>query len=143
MVVKDHRCKLCKHVGDESSFCSTVNGKESVINHEVGCNSNCVVYLMTCKVCNLQYVGETCSEKFRLRYNNYVSKNKKCLEGLNPSQKFLHQHFLQPDHHGLENDAVFQIIDKTDPRHPKKREKFWISQLETMVPNGLNTSSQV
>ena len=34
------------------------------------CNSNNVVYLLSCKVCHAQYVGST-TTKFRVRFNNH------------------------------------------------------------------------
>lgn len=68
---------------------------------------------------------------------------RKAASGGSPPQKFFHLHFLQSDHNGLEEDAVLQIIDKTDPTCPRKREKYWIDRLETMYPKGLNTETDV
>ena len=48
--------------------------KVPCINYQLDCNSNNVVYLLTCKVCGLQYVGST-STKFRLRFNNHMQKS--------------------------------------------------------------------
>ena len=62
---KRDSCKLkCKDNGlvlPLNNFRSSVNGRHSVI--ETDCNLDCsssnVVYLVTCTVCSLQYVGET------------------------------------------------------------------------------------
>ena len=55
-------------------------------------------------------------------------------------QKEIHAHFKLPGHTSIEKDARIVFIDKTDSMFPKKREKFWIEQLQTMSPNGLNVS---
>ena len=52
----------------------------------------------------------------------------------------LHAHFNLPGHKSLEHDVVVILIDKTDSMFPKKREKFWIHELKTMSPDGLNVS---
>ena len=55
--------------------------------HQLNCNSKCLVYLLTCKVCLKQYVGQTV-EHFRLRWNNYKSndgkyqKSESCMQHL-------------------------------------------------------------
>ena len=57
-------------------------------------------------------------------------------------QPKLHSHFLQPDHHGLQEDAIITLIDKTNSIYPKIRERFWIKKLVTLEPNGLNETEK-
>ena len=47
-------------------------GKQYKINFSFNCNSRNVVYLLTCKICEKQYVGSTVT-KFRSRFNQYKS----------------------------------------------------------------------
>ena len=69
-----------------SEFTSSVTGRVyNIINgHDdktVTCNSNNVIYLMTCKTCGVQYVGETV-QCFRIRMNGHRTSfktNKRCL----------------------------------------------------------------
>ena len=49
-------------------------------------------------------------------------------------------HFKRPGHTSLEHDVYVILIDKTDSMFPKKREKFWINELRTQSPEGLNVS---
>ena len=58
-------------VGDR--FSSHVTGTSYTVNHRLDCNSRNVVYLISCKVCGVQYVGST-TTKFRLRFNNHKSR---------------------------------------------------------------------
>jgi hypothetical protein len=63
------KCKVCDNVLVGSSF----EGRKFHINHHFDCNSEGVVYLVTCKACKIQYVGCTLT-LFRLRFNNHKSQ---------------------------------------------------------------------
>ena len=104
---------------------------------QLNCNSQNVVYLITCKACGLQYVGST-KTKFRVRYNNYHTANRKHLiKKVNQQQ--LHDHFDRPGHSGW-SDFDFTLIDQgATVREARKRERFWQYKLETFGPeDGLN-----
>ena len=135
---KSPRCQTCNNVEQTVFFESTMTKERYRINHQLDCNSKCLVYLLTCKVCNIQYVGQT-SDKFRLRWNNYRNEARKAhaKEG-SINQKHLHNHFLQDDHNGFLEDCHITFIDKTDTAAPTQREKFWITRLQTLTPHGLN-----
>ena len=53
--------------------------------------------------CAKRYTGKTV-DKFRLRWKNYKDGDRAFLRGEERKQKFLHQHFLKDDHHGLAFD---------------------------------------
>ena len=61
-------CDICKILESGDQFESTVTKKYYCINFPFDCNSCCVVYLLTCKVCLKQDVGSTVT-RFRLRFN--------------------------------------------------------------------------
>ena len=61
----DRRCQVCEHLKIGDSFTSKRAGKSYSINFDLNCNSTHVVYLLSCKVCGVQYVGST-TTKFRL-----------------------------------------------------------------------------
>ena len=65
------RCQECNYIITGTEFTSTVTGGIYHINHAFNCDSKGVVYLITCKYCNLQYVGNTVTQ-FRLRFNNRI-----------------------------------------------------------------------
>ena len=73
---KDKRCKVCLNVEESKVFKSKYEDKSYIINHRLTCNSKCIVYLLSCKVCGIQYVGQT-TDKFRFRWNNYRNNNRK------------------------------------------------------------------
>ena len=49
---------------------STVTGKTYSINSNLNCNSSSVIYLITCNLCTLQYVGST-NTPFKVGFHNH------------------------------------------------------------------------
>ena len=89
-------------------FSSTVTGEKHKINHYFNFDSKCLVYLITCRTCKLQYTGHTC-DAFWKRWNNYMCCARKTERGEGCKQKDYHEHkmimfFL--------NDAQVNLIDK-------------------------------
>ena len=60
------RCEVCINVNETSTFTSTVTGETYIINHRFDCNERCLVYLLTCNKCKMQYVEQTI-DQFRSR----------------------------------------------------------------------------
>lgn len=74
----DRRCLVCEYLKTGDSFTSKGANKSYTINFELNVNSHNVVYLLTCKVCDIHYVGST-SIEFRLRFNDHKSRIKHIL----------------------------------------------------------------
>ena len=53
------RCEVCMNVSETNTFISNVTGETYKINHKLNCDDNCLIYLLPCKCCGKQYVGET------------------------------------------------------------------------------------
>ena len=60
------RCPVCINVTESNTFSSSVDKKEYVINHSFNCNDKCIIYLLTCNKCKMQYIGKSVDD-FRLR----------------------------------------------------------------------------
>ena len=135
-------CKVCNNVTETDTFQSSVTKESYKINFKLDCDDKCLVYLLTCNVCHLQYVGQT-TDRFRMRWNNYKCCNRKALNGELVPQIDFHRHYFQSGHKNLPNDCSIILIDKTDPKKPCERETFWIHKLKTMVPFGLNTVESI
>ncbi|XP_048577088.1 uncharacterized protein LOC116618829, partial [Nematostella vectensis] len=69
------RCMVCNFLKTGREFHSTVTNEEYVINLDLDCNSDFVVYLITCSMCSKQYIGSTINS-FRTRFNNHKSRLK-------------------------------------------------------------------
>ena len=95
----------------------------------------CLIYLIKCNRCLKQYVGQTVDE-FRHRWNNYKDNARKFERGGHGMQRHLYEHFNLPGLSGFLNDVSVTL--KTDPKDPTKRENYWIHNLKTKAPLGLN-----
>lgn len=92
---------------------------------------NCI-YLITCKQCGAQYVGETGNTVLvRMTQHKY-----NILKG-QQKNTYLVQHFLQ---HGWESFrvTVLQANPQWSVPQRKRAERIWINKLGTIYPQGLN-----
>ena len=131
------RCQVCLNVSETETFAGTSTKQTYKINHEFNCNGSSLIYLLTCKICLKQYVGQTV-HIFRSRWNNYKSNDRKYLVGDPCMQEHIFEHFNNGGHTGFLENVSVTFIDKTDLQNPEKRENYWIHTLKTMVPWGLN-----
>ena len=117
-------------------FVCHVTGKEYRINSRFDCDSSGVVYLLSRKVCGMQYVGITFTP-FPTRFNNYKSCSRRFDKGELANQADFFRHFLEVGHHGFLKDVTFQVVDKLfgDSR---VKEGYWQFKLDTFAPKGLN-----
>ena len=89
----------------------SVNKRGFVIltDENLRCDSLNVVYLITCRVCGVQYVGET-SRPANVRWNEHLGKIRR-----NDKSQLIYSHFNCDDSHRntpLERRLRFQIIEK-------------------------------
>ena len=103
--------KWCFNIKETNTFQSFGNKKVYEIHHHFHCDSKCIIYLLSCKVCGLQYVSSAIN-RVRLRWNNYKSSHRVGLEGGAPKQNYIHQNFLSEDH-GLPEDYEITFSEKT------------------------------
>ena len=103
----------------------------------MNCATENVVYLISCRKCGVQYVGET-SQKLRSRFNNHRSRLK-CMTNL-----YLYKHFSSDGH--TEDDMCIMPIEKVEDMGSRsastskrlEREDYWCRELCTYYPYGLN-----
>ena len=128
------RCKMCKHVHTGSTFISYVTQKQYWVisaDSSMDCTTANVVYLISCRKCGVQYVGET-SQLLRKRFGNHRNRLK------NITNLYLYNHFSS-DGHTLD-DICIMPIEKVDGSTSNRldREGFWCRELCTYYPYGLN-----
>ena len=135
------RCLTCPALKTGSRFTSTITGRSYKVlgNQALSCSTTSVVYLITCRRCGIQYVGET-GQQLRKRMNNHRAS----IRNLQPQP--IYKHF-NSDGHSLE-DLTMQPIERVElsddddevSLHSKRlhREDFWMRELKTIQPYGLN-----
>ena len=135
------KCKTCKHIVEGDSFCSNTTGKKYTVKSReavMTCATQNVIYLISCKKCGIQYVGET-SQALRSRMNNHRHKlNQMC-------DLFLYQQFCSNDHN--QDDIIIMPIEEVSLEEGEclslaskqlQREEYWYKELATIYPYGLN-----
>ena len=137
-----NRCLCCMSFIASPSFASYCTGRKFIFDRKgfFSCKSKNVIYLITCKKCGIQYVGQT-TQALHCRLNGHRS----AILG-NQKNTYLSNHFRSEGH--CIGDLSIQIIDIIDESKCKdkselvkelnKKEDFYIKTLNTMYPLGLN-----
>ena len=127
------------NISETDIFQSFQTKEQYQINHQLNCNDKCLIYLLSSKVCGLEYVGST-TDKFRLGWNNYKENNRKAKRGEEHMQPLVFKHLSSNDYNGFLEDCSIFLIDKTDGSDPTRREEYWKRRrvLNTVTQYGLN-----
>jgi hypothetical protein len=138
------KCKYCPYINRALNFTSTITNRiHKVLNiartQHISCELSNLIYLITCKKCGIQYIGETGRKlRDRLYEHLYSIRNKDRIS--TP----VSEHFSLPDHKSrdlsimvIERSEQFTDINRTT-KFRKRREQFWIWQTKSITPLGLN-----
>jgi hypothetical protein len=127
----DKKCKVsCPMMKEGDSFRSTRTRKTYKIKQKMNCDSDWLIYLITCRKCSGQYVGKS-KTKFKLRHSNHKQEVKNQIGGLG-------SHYGGVGGCGYNNMSI-QLIEQIDPKNMKNlasREQYWQNQLRVFVENG-------
>ena len=128
------RCVTCQeHILESDSFKSHTTGAHHNIRGHITCTTSNIIYLISCRICGIQYIGET-KNSLKKRFYGHRSTVK--------TQKLdtpVGQHFNLPNH--SISDMILQGIEALANRRESvrlSREKMWIKRVHTIHPHGLN-----
>ena len=133
---KPWMCQFCPRRNPVNRFKSTVTERTYTGPSKYTCRSTNLIYLITCQKCGKQYVGET-KREFRIRMNEHLryikTKNFDQATG---------RHFNLSDHKisDFSCKVIFIMREQNKNIDDKRllKEEFFIDQLKTREPNGLN-----
>lgn len=127
------QCKVCrnKQLDTNINFSSNLSNKDFSVNFHQTCKTNLIIYLISCKNpdCSLKYVGRThnaMNRRLSLHRANILAGT----EGPAMLQHFTKVH--QP------SDMIIKAIEICSKSEIKSKEAFWIRELNTAFPYGLN-----
>ncbi len=135
------RCECCLYVKTRSEFDSKYS-TSFTITGRLDCNSKNIVYLIECKKCEEQYVGET-SKTLRARLTDHLSDIRRYCD------TSVAEHFNQFDHDmtDLQITPILQMPDEgsksSNSVARRKQESFFINKLNTLYPNGINEKIEI
>ena len=128
------RCKTCQHINTSNTFRSKRSYK---VCTSATCKSRGVIYLIECTKCRInniikQYVGST-KNALHIRLNGHRYDIRKT------QKSAVAKHFNEPGH-TMEHLTIMVIenLQSNDIQFRRKRERFWINELQCMAPEGLN-----
>ncbi|PJE77742.1 hypothetical protein CI610_03332 [invertebrate metagenome] len=127
------RCETCPFLQVTVCFYSSKTTEVFNMKQDLNCNSKNVIYLITCRKCDSQYVGQTSlSLRDRFTRHRFDIRHKK--------DKPVARHFNQ-NGHSLEHVNITPIEQVPDSSFLNEREGFWIDKLQTLTPHGINEQS--
>jgi hypothetical protein len=132
-------CRYCSKINKSGRIKSNYTNREYMAKHNVSCQSNNLIYCITCTRCNKQYVGQTkrrLMDRFQGHYGNIQR---------NDANSDIAKHFNTNEHKGTE-DIEIHIVDfiylhpesEAGSRIRDNIEVNWIHRLHSQQPMGLN-----
>ena len=131
---------MCLSINETDTFEYFQTKQKYKINHHLNRNDKCSIFLLSCTVCGLQNVDST-TNKFCLRWNNYMENDRKALRGEEHMQPELFEHFVADNHNCFLSDCSITLIDKTRCFRSHEKRRVLGNGLKTLVTYVLNTLS--
>lgn len=123
-------CLTCNHITTETS----INFQTGTyhVHGQYDCTSRNVVYCLTCRVCNIHYVGET-----GRRLGDRITEHMRDID--NDRGVPISDHFNLPGHTGRSDLQVSVLKHCYNTQQRKATERRFIREYSTLKPYGLNT----
>ena len=126
------RCLTCDNILATSRFYSTNSKNYYNLSTDMNCDSENVIYLVTCNLCGLQYVGET-----GMKLRDRITVHRSCIKTRKATP--LGIHFNSKGHSVTDMQIVtIEQLPNNNNYQRKTRELFWQLTLDTVFPRGLN-----
>ena len=135
---RNKNCRYCPLLNTTGMISSTSTAQEFMSKFNVNCKMGNLVYVITCKTCQQQYVGQT-KYKLKDKMKNHLYKKSR-------KDQSIIKHFSKEDHKGASDVEIHVLEFIRSPRNSKraaywrnKKEKEWIQKLKCSAPHGMNT----
>ena len=133
-------CRYCMRIITTGKIWSACTKQTHNAMRNVNCHSNNLIYCITCKKCQKQYVGQT-KNSLRQRFVSHFY-----LIGHKKLDHEVPRHFNAKNYRGI-HDVDIHVLEfiKNDAQKPEskslrlKTEYSWIQRLRTQIPLGMNT----
>src|SRR5579872_6995483 len=129
------QCLMCvNNTKSTRTFSSKQNKRQFKIAQDMTCTTENLIYVITCRKCGIQYVGET-GRGLKDRLYNHKSDIK------TKEKTPISIHFNSENHSGLDLEmiGIEKIADQPNSiKIRKRKEQEWQNRLETKHPKGLN-----
>ena len=129
-------CKWCQELKTSTSITCTTTGCTYRGPENINCRVNNVVYILTCKQCNKQYIGEM--------GRPFIERWKEHLYDIKVKRPYpVARHFNENDDHkkATFHAKILSMINGTAERATQRRkykESRWIQTFKSFQPEGIN-----
>ena len=124
-------CKMCPHTIPGKNIVSHKTKEKVATKGLFNCNTQGVIYLLSCEKCHIQYIGQS--------GRRIMERVREHLNSIDNNKGSVGEHFNSKGHN--KSFAKFQVIEKVSPNtthYLLEREEFWIKRFATKHPFGLN-----
>lgn len=149
-VCKNASCRYCPLLDHSGKVLSTTTGRYYIVPQWFTCRFNNLIYCITCRRCNSQYVGQT-KLTIMSRFQKHLLDIRHCQDWANAPPSAIAKgptnvgfHFSRPNHNiGDVRIQVLELIrlhpDSDSAQEVRdRRERHWMHRLKTLNPFGLN-----
>ena len=122
-------CRTCQHINTNIAVTNKQNTSYP-IRGNFTCQSHDIIYIMTCEICDIQYVGET-SNTLNTRCRGHESAIR------NEKDHPVAQHYNSYNHSLYDYNII--TVDKEPNKNKRLRlEEAWMYLMDILYPKGLN-----
>ena len=129
------RCSHCKNIVKSDVFTSSRTQNSFNLRFSTDCTSQNVIYLIECKRCNMQYVGQTNQQVSKRMNSHRFDINNFDSQGY-ASNVALH---INSYPHSIADFSFLPIDVVKDEMTRLCKETYWIHKLDTLHPKGMNS----
>ena len=136
----DSNCPLHGRLKCTNQARSNISNRAYITRGKADCNTKRIVYLIQCKKCGRQYVGQT-GQSLKERFKRHLQKIKDRRE-----VNTMHDHFRKGSCSGTNNIMlqILHVVQNPDMSNEeieselKKVELLWMDRMMSEYPQGLN-----
>ena len=136
------KCDICdNYLVTKNFFSCKVTGKTYKVRGNLTCCSKNVVYILSCKICEVQYVGSAFKDNFKKRFRVHKSDVNTGKDRCGVGKHFLSECSDIGNIKNMEVQPIEQVLEGNQDVEGKlwNREKYWQAQLFTLS-HGMNSS---
>ena len=125
-------CPTCPYIKQGKQIRASATSYTAEILDQVNCQTSNIVYCITCKKCNIQYIGES-----QRSLQDRISEHRGYIFN-SVTSKTTGEHFNLPGHNLSHMEVtILEKIRNFDAQFRKQREQMWIEKFNTKY-KGLN-----
>ena len=137
-----NNCITCHYITDgRTNYTFSATGETRTITDHIDCNSKNLIYMVHCRRCNKQYLGET-----KRRLKDRFNEHRRPVDRPTPTSRptTVSDQFLSDDHttNDIELTPV-EFIHSSRDAIRKARKAYLIERGQTLEPKGINKRDEM